>query len=57
MQAVLDICLEGYNQGRPRQGGGMNGRIPAVAFIEGLPSPPQQKQDNRAEGRTAKQAA
>ena len=29
MQAVLDTWLEGYNQRRPHQGRGMNGRTPA----------------------------
>ena len=37
MQDVLDTYLDGYNQRRPHQGRGMNGRTPAVAFIEGLP--------------------
>jgi transposase InsO family protein len=37
MQGVLDQYLEGYNQRRPHQGRGMNGRTPATAFIEGLP--------------------
>jgi transposase InsO family protein len=38
MQAVLDDYLDGYNQRRPHQGRGMNGRLPAHAFRDGLPS-------------------
>jgi transposase InsO family protein len=36
MQAVLDTYLEGYNQRRPHQGRGMNGRTPALAFANGI---------------------
>ena len=57
MQAVLDDFLVTYNQRRPHQGRGMNGRTPAVAFVEGLPKPQQQKEEKRAEKRTTKQAA
>jgi transposase InsO family protein len=39
MQTVLDDYLDGYNQRRPHQGRGMNGRTPAQAFRDGLPSP------------------
>jgi hypothetical protein len=35
----------------------MNGRTPAVAFVEGLFKPQQQKEDKRAEKRATKQAA
>jgi hypothetical protein len=35
----------------------MNGRPPAIAFIEGLPKPRQQKEDKRPEKRTTKQTA
>jgi hypothetical protein len=35
----------------------MNGRTPAVAFVEGLPKPQQQKEEKRPEKRTTKQAA
>jgi hypothetical protein len=35
----------------------MNGRTPAVAFVEGLPKPQLQKEDKRAEKRATKQAA
>jgi transposase InsO family protein len=38
MQAVLDDYIDGYNQRRPHQGRGMNGRPPAQAFRDGLPS-------------------
>ena len=41
MQSVLDAYLETYNQRRPHQGRGMNGRTPATAFIEGLLTAPQ----------------
>lgn len=37
MQTVLDVYLQGYNQRRPHQGRGMNGRTPAKAFIDGIP--------------------
>jgi transposase InsO family protein len=40
MQAVLDTYLEGYNQRRPHQGRGMQGRTPAQAFKDGLPPTP-----------------
>jgi hypothetical protein len=39
MQAVLDTYLEGYNQRRPHQGRGMDGRTPTRAFKEGMPKP------------------
>jgi len=57
MQAVLDSYLESYNQRRPHQGRGMNGRTPVVAFIEGLPKPHQQKEEKRPEKKSTKQAA
>ena len=57
MQAVLDDFLVGYNQRRPHQGRGMNGRTPAQAFIQGLPKPQQQKEDKRTEKKSTKQAA
>jgi transposase InsO family protein len=57
MQAVLDEYLVGYNQRRPHQGRGMNGRTPAVAFVEGLHKPRQPKEDKRTEKRIVKQAA
>jgi hypothetical protein len=57
MQAVLDDYLVGYNQRRPHQGRGMNGRTPATAFVEGLPKPQQQKDEKRPEKRATKQAA
>ena len=37
MQGVLDDYLVIYNTHRLHQGRGMNGRTPALAFIEGLP--------------------
>jgi transposase InsO family protein len=57
MQVVLDTYMESYNQLRPHQGRGMNGRTPATAFVEGLPKPQPQKEEKRAEKRTTKQAA
>jgi hypothetical protein len=36
MQAVLDSYMESYNQCRPHQGRGMNGRTPPQAFVDGL---------------------
>lgn len=44
MQAVLDRYLQGYNDKRPHQGRGMNGRTPARAFKEGLPKNPVRKE-------------
>jgi transposase InsO family protein len=57
MQTVLDGYMEAYNQRRPHQGRGMNGRTPAGVFIEGLPKPQQQKEDKRTEKKPTKQAA
>jgi len=57
MQAVLDDYLVVYNQRRPHQGRGMNGRTPATAFLEGLPKPQQQKEDKRGEKKQTKHAA
>jgi hypothetical protein len=57
MQAVLYSYMDGYNQRRPHQGRGMNGGAPAVAFVEALPEPHQQKEEQRAEKQTTKQAA
>jgi hypothetical protein len=51
MQLVLDAYMETYNQRRPHQGRGMNGRTPATAFIEGLPKPQQQKEERSANNR------
>ena len=57
MQAVLDSYMERYNQRRPHQGRGMNGRTPAQAFVDGLLKPQQQKEDKRTEKKPAKQVA
>jgi transposase InsO family protein len=57
MQTVLDDFLVGYNQRRPHQGRGMNGRTPAQAFVESLPKPQQPKEEKRPEKRATKQAA
>jgi transposase InsO family protein len=45
MQAVLDAYLVSYNTARPHQGRGMNGRTPAVTFVQGLPKPPPEKKE------------
>ena len=37
MQADLEAFLKTYNDNRPHQGRGMNGRPPAQAFTDGLP--------------------
>ena len=39
MQAALDAYLVVYNDQRPHQGRGMNGRTPAKAFLDGRPKP------------------
>ncbi|MBM3492381.1 MAG: transposase family protein, partial [Alphaproteobacteria bacterium] len=57
MQAVLDTYMDSYNHRRPHQGRGMNGRTPAAAFAEDLPTPQPQKQETRAKIKPAKQAA
>ena len=57
MQAVLDTYMDGYNQRRPHQGRGMNGRTPARAFVEGLPNRQPPKEEKRPDKRAAKQAA
>ncbi len=57
MQVVLDAYMETYNQRRPHQGRGMNGRTPATAFIEGLLKSQQQKEERSTKNRATKQAA
>jgi transposase InsO family protein len=37
MQKDLDVYLKKYNESRPHQGRGMNGRTPLIVFKEGLP--------------------
>jgi transposase InsO family protein len=58
MQVVLDSYMVSYNQRRPHQGRGMNGRTPAQAFVEGLPSraSQQQEEDAKQEKRTSRKA-
>lgn len=56
MQAVLDTYMESYNQRRPHQGRGMNGRTPTQAFVEDLPRPQQQKEEKPPEKPTTKHA-
>jgi transposase InsO family protein len=37
MQKDLDVYMKTYNESRPHQGRGMNGRTPLIVFKEGLP--------------------
>ena len=53
MQADLEAYLKTYNQDRPHQGRGMNGRTPAKAFSDGLPKPPKAKKMEKTETRKA----
>ena len=46
-----------YNQRRPHQGRGMNGRTPAVAFVSAMPKPQQPKEEKPTEKKPIKQAA
>lgn len=57
MQQVLDAYMDTYNQRRPHQGRGMNGRTPATVFTEGLLRPQQQKEERSTKNRATKQAA
>jgi transposase InsO family protein len=57
MQAVLDGYLEGYNQRRPHQGRGMNGRTPAQAFTQGIRRPEQAKEDKTTARKPAQKNA
>jgi len=57
MQPVLDTYLEHYNQRRPHQGRGMNGRTPAHAFTDGLPKIARRKETKPANTSDQKQAA
>jgi hypothetical protein len=57
-QEVLDDFLVRYNQRCPHQGrGGMKGRTPAQAFVDGLSKSQQQKEEKRTEGKPSRQAA
>ena len=44
MQTALDTYLVVYNEQRPHQGRGMNGRTPAKAFLEGRTKPNKTKE-------------
>jgi transposase InsO family protein len=57
MQTVLDAYMVGYNIARPHQGRGMKGRTPTQAFIEDLPSQPQQQKEKSTPTKTTKQIA
>lgn len=58
MQAVLERWLAEYNEKRPHQGRGMNGRTPAQAFKDGLPGraakpKPRKEKTARSEPKSA----
>lgn len=58
MQTVLDAYLVTYNEQRPHQGRGMNGRTPLQAFLEGrVPQPTFQEETPNPELDTQTQAA
>lgn len=59
MQTVLDAWLVEYNEKRPHQGRGMNGRTPKQAFVEGLRrrTARKSKRKEAAEPAPAKSAA
>jgi len=48
MQSSLDAYLKHYNEKRPHQGRGMNGRTPAQAFLEEKPTPEQLKKKEKS---------
>jgi transposase InsO family protein len=56
MQVALDAYLVAYNNDRPHQGRGMNGRTPAQAFVEGLPANANQQEENVKKPKTKKAA-
>ena len=53
MQADLEAFLKVYNNDRPHQGRGMNGRTPAKAFTDGLPKPAKATKMRKTEMRKA----
>lgn len=57
MQGSQDQYLDGYNNRRPHQGRGTNGKTPARAFIDGLPRSKPNKGVDRAENQPLNQAA
>ncbi|MBI2585014.1 MAG: IS481 family transposase [Rhodospirillales bacterium] len=56
MQVALDAYLKTYNNDRPHQGRGMNGRTPAMAFAAGLPATPKKDNDEMKKPKTKKAA-
>ncbi|GAB3125269.1 IS481 family transposase [Novispirillum itersonii] len=56
MQTALDTYLIHYNQRRPHQGRGMNGRTPISAFIQGIPKRGQEG-DQKTPSATTKPTA
>ena len=57
MQTVLDDYLVHYNQRRPHQVRGMNGRVPAKALVEGLTQSTSKGEPNADKRKKLKQAA
>ena len=57
MQAALDAYLVVYNEQRPHQGRGMNGRTPARAFLDGRPKTTATKETKTRSLDTEKDAA
>ncbi|MBM3506108.1 MAG: IS481 family transposase [Alphaproteobacteria bacterium] len=49
MQTALDFYLKTYNETRPHQGRGMDGRTPARAFKDHIPANDNVKEDNAQE--------
>ena len=49
----LNAYLKTYNQDRPHQGRGMNGRTPAKAFTDGLPNPTKSTKMRKTETKKA----
>ena len=45
MQAALDAYLVAYNNERPHQGRGMNGRTPYRAFLDRIPANDNSQED------------
>jgi transposase InsO family protein len=53
MQADLDVFLEQYNNKRPHQGRGMNGRTPYQAFLDGIRKEETAKKEERPKPKKA----
>jgi transposase InsO family protein len=57
MQLSLDSYLAYYNEKRPHQGLGMNGRTPLATFIEGIQNTDEKDRDNASKDPTSVTAA